>query len=192
MATQNEMMKYLNEGAEDKPALDQKQFRMVDWHMTFGAPIVITFLGIIFLYIFWGDKIAVAVFGVSLIAISGALLGIGLQGYVFDSSRDVLEYPFNRNIFRRQVRLSAIHDANCQVITKKHTNAIGDFGVNYNTISGNSRKPRRRTWTSKSFQVNLSGDFGARRLNFADKYKRDQFVSLLREYAPHVKITRWS
>lgn len=44
---------------------------------------------------------------------------------------------------------------------------------------------------TRRYFVNLSGGFGARRIAFHTKYKRDQFLSLLRAHAPDCRITRW-
>ncbi|MGY2811977.1 hypothetical protein ACVIHF_008707 [Bradyrhizobium sp. USDA 4506] len=43
--------------------------------------------------------------------------------------------------------------------------------------------------TTKRYFVNLSGNFGSRRIVFHTKNKRDQFLSLIRSFAPQVRIT---
>ncbi|MCC8971208.1 hypothetical protein [Bradyrhizobium brasilense] len=90
-----------------------------------------------------------------------------------------LSYPYY--FLRRTVRLSEISDANCQTYSKQVADLLSSI-----LLGGNRRK------TSKHYVVNLSGDFGARRIVFRSKYKRDQFLSLIRAFAPQVRITRWS
>jgi hypothetical protein len=48
---------------------------------------------------------------------------------------------------------------------------------------------RQTTPQSKRYIVNVSGEFGARRIILHSKYKRDQFLSLLRAFAPQCRIT---
>lgn len=105
------------------------------------------------------------------------------MGTVFDGSKDTLSYPMY--VLRRSIRLSEIRDANVQTITKpalQMTNTIiGLISVGQIKGLGNTRR----------LFVNLSGGFGARRIAFHTKYKRDQFLSLLRAHAPDCRITRW-
>jgi hypothetical protein len=86
--------------------------------------------------------------------------------------------------FRRSISLSKIDDANCQI--KMGTDDALSFAI----------KPLGHTPTDKSeskrYVVNMSGEFSAMRVIFHSKYKRDQFLSLLRSFAPQVRITRWS
>ena len=106
-----------------------------------------------------------------------------ILGIVFDAKRDRLSYP--RYIIRRAIRLSEIHDANSQTVTKpafQITNTIIGL-VSVGQIKG--------LGTTKRYFANLSGDFGSRRVVFHTKSKRDAFFSLLRRFAPDCRITRW-
>jgi hypothetical protein len=71
-------------------------------------------------------------------------------------------------VFQRTVRLSQIHDANCEFEYRK----FFDMPIQY-------------------YMVNLSGDFGMRQVTFVTKSRRDQFLSLLSRYAADCNITRW-
>jgi hypothetical protein len=107
-----------------------------------------------------------------------------IRGFAFNLKKDRLAFP--RHLFRRKVKLSAIHDANCQTATKpafQLTNTIIGL-VSVGQVKG--------LGNTKRYFVNLSGEFGTRRLIFHTKYKRDQFLSLLRRFAPHARITRWA
>jgi hypothetical protein len=77
--------------------------------------------------------------------------------------------------------LSGIHDANAQTINKRGVDVLASLG---------EKNPKHKT--VHHYNVNLSGDFGARRLMFRSKFKRDQFLSILRALRPSVRITRWS
>jgi hypothetical protein len=54
------------------------------------------------------------------------------------------------------------------------------------TNEGKTAKPQ------KLYIVNLSGEFGSRQARFMSKKRRDEFLSHLRQYAPHVRITRFA
>ena len=107
---------------------------------------------------------------------SPVVLFVQLWGYVFDQANDRLSYPLY--FMRRRLSLSELSDANCQSYSKR----LGTSGVDGSSASRTIRR----------YAVNLSGSFGARRVVFFSKYKRDQFLSLIRHFAPHVRITRWS
>jgi hypothetical protein len=102
-----------------------------------------------------------------------------LMGTYFNVTKDRLSYPYYA--WRLRLRLSGIHDANAQNINKRGfdlVRSIGEKNAKFKTIH--------------HYHVNLSGDFGARRLMFRSKYKRDQFLSILQDVRPDVRITRWS
>jgi hypothetical protein len=103
-----------------------------------------------------------------------------LIGYSIDTPQDRLAYP--RYFFRRRVRISEIHDANAQTITSRRKS-------DYGRIVGDTRPT---TTVSRTYQINLSGDFGLRHVAFSTKGRRDLFLSLLRQAVPTVRITRWS
>ncbi len=102
-----------------------------------------------------------------------------LMGTHFDVARDRLSYPYYA--WRLRLPLSGIHDANAQTISKRGVDVLASLG---------EKNPKHKT--VHHHHVNLSGDFGARRLMFRSKFKRDQFLSILRTIRPDVRITRWS
>jgi hypothetical protein len=101
------------------------------------------------------------------------------MGTYFNVARDRLSYPYYA--WRLRLPLSGIHDANAQTINKRGVDVLASLG---------EKNPKHKT--VHHYHVNLSGDFGARRLMFRSKFKRDQFLSILRSIRPDVRITRWS
>jgi hypothetical protein len=159
------------------------QARMRDWAQCWKAPV---FIGgtvfVISLIPFQGDARAVtAMIWVSL-SVALCTLLLQLRGIHFDRGADRLSYPMY--CFRRSTRLSEIDDANCQ--TRAGEDDPFSFVIR---LLGHTPADRSK---SKRYIVNLSGGFGARRVVFQSKYKRDQFLSLLRSFAPQARITRWS
>lgn len=151
---------------------------MVDWKQAGYSPIACFFTGIaiaVLLNVFNHQSLAGYGFLACIVA-SPIVLFIQLWGYVFDPVNDRLSYPLY--FIRRRLTLSGLSDANCQSYSRTQRTSGVDGSVA-------SRIIRR-------YAVNLSGSFGARRVVFFSKYKRDQFLSLVRGYAPHVRITRWT
>jgi hypothetical protein len=162
--------------------LDNSETRMIDWLQSWKAPV---FVGgavfVISMTFFLGNPAAInSMIWVSLLVAFWTLIG-QLRGIYFDRNTDKLSYPMF--FFRRSVHLSKIADANCQ--TK-----VGEDDPLSFVISLLGHTPTDQS-KSKRYIVNLSGDFGARRVIFHGKYKRDQFLSLLRKNAPQCRITRW-
>jgi hypothetical protein len=124
-----------------------------------------------------GPVIALCVF----IAVPWTIIS-QMRGIYFDDGADALSYRVY--FFRRSLRLSEIADANCQ--TKMAHDDPFSFVIN---MIGHHATDEPK---SKRYIVNLSGEVGARRVIFYSKYKRDQFLSLLRRFAPQCRITRWS
>lgn len=158
------------------------KFRMVDWfqslYMSFWGPVLLLIGSAFALHyapILGGIMIVAAPLSFPV------LLFVHLSGYLFDASHDRLTYPMY--IFRRRVTLSQIEDANCQTTFQRIRTDPGDFGGGRGQV---------KVRTVRRYIANLSGDFGARRVVFFSKYKRDQFLSRLRHYAPQARITRWS
>ena len=116
----------------------------------------------------------------AIIAIPTSIV-VSLMGTVFDPAKNSLTYPVY--VFRRSIPLNGIRSANCQNYTHKTES-------NYAKLA--DARSKATVLYSKSYAVNLSGDFESRRLVFNSKYKRDQFLSYLRDYAPRCRITRWS
>jgi hypothetical protein len=160
------------------------QFRMIDWLQCWKTP---AFFGIASVLIpmmaFQGSPTAMdtAIFGCLLASVPWAIVS-QLRGLYFDRGADKLSYPLY--FFRRSVRLSEIADANCQ--TKPGHD--DPFSILVGLIGLRATDDPR----SKRYIVNLSGDFGARRIVLHSKYKRDQFLSLVRSFAPECRITRWT
>lgn len=156
--------------------------RMVDWLQSWKSPILVggTFF-VISLFFVHGNAEAVnrMIWVSSLVALW--TLSCQLRGVYFDRNADKLSYPMF--FFRRSVHLSKIADANCQ--TKVGEDDPFSFVIR---LLGHTPTEQSQ---SKRYIVNLSGEFGARRVIFHGKYKRDQFLSLLRRNAPQCRITRW-
>lgn len=155
--------------------------RMIDWLQSWKAP---AFIGgtvfVVSLFFVHGNAAAVnRMIWVSLLVAFWTLIG-QLLGIYFDQAADKLSYPML--FFRRSIHLSQIADANCQ--TKVGEDDPFSFVIR---LLGHTPTDKSQ---SKRYIVNLSGDFGARRVIFHGKYKRDQFLSLLRRYAPQCRITR--
>ncbi|HKU08838.1 MAG TPA: hypothetical protein VJR30_22450 [Bradyrhizobium sp.] len=196
----------LSAGADDdKDDLDdEEQFetapprqavRMVDWLQCIKLPVGLIFspLIIIVALLFFVElspralsksQVDAIFYSSFALALLGPISFIAqIRGFAFNGEQDRLSFP--RYVLRRSIRLSEIHDANCQTTTKpafQITNTIIGL-VSVGNIKG--------LGTTKRYFVNLSGDFGARRIVFHTKYKRDQFLSLLRGFAPQCRITRW-
>jgi len=108
-----------------------------------------------------------------------AWLIVQSQGTVMNSGDRTLRFP--TAVWRRTVSLDDIHDANCQVVYKTALISIIDA----------FNKPKRQSRPKRQYAVNLSGEFGSRQLRFGSKKRRDQFLSVLREYT-HCRVTRWT
>jgi hypothetical protein len=102
-------------------------------------------------------------------------------GTTMDLRSGCLSFP--SVLWRRSVSLDQIHDANCQVVYR------GGLASLNNVLD--SSGSRRRPPAVRQYAVNLSGAFGSRQVRFASKKRRDQFLSLLRQFT-HCRITRWS
>ena len=162
---------------------------MIDWLQCAKLPVMLAAFGTI-LIVYAIKSPEARALAIIVIPIAIALLGLGLfalvtqlRGFLFNGRQDSLSYPLT--VFRRQVQISDIRDANCQTITKPA------FHITNTIIGLVSVGQVKGLGTTKRYIVNMSGEFGARRVIFHTKYKRDQFLSLLRSFAPHVRITRW-
>ncbi len=159
--------------------------RMVDWQRAFILGSSILLLLFVCLVILSGKVKAhqneeVAMFGLaalSLLILSPILLRTHFLGFAFNSKSDRLTYP--TILFRRSIALSEIHDADGQYLGELKFPGMSDTttGKDYPTII-------------RRYAINLSGEFGSRQLKFWSRKKRDQFLSLLRSYAPECRITR--
>jgi len=179
------------DNAADPNNAGKSKVRMIDWiyglQITIAAPLACflivlvggvaldstapTYARIIAPWIAWPALLA--------IVLSGPLAFlVNFMGYVFDPANDVLTYP--AILFRRSIAVSGIKDANAQTISSKHTIDLGPA----------AEKNRQRTILRRLYRVNVSGDFGVRIMRFGARYKRDQFLSILREAAPNCRVTR--
>jgi hypothetical protein len=161
--------------------------RMVDWLQCCKLPLLFT---VIFGFTVYSHLTNSKASGEAFPLLSFAIfVPIGLfavvsqlSGFLFDEAKDRLSYPMY--IFRRSVPLSEIDDANCETISKPAFRAT-------NTIIGVLSGHQFKAGKTKRYIVNISGEFGSRRIILHTKQKRDQFLSLLHAYAPHCRITRW-
>ncbi|WP_315795692.1 hypothetical protein [Bradyrhizobium sp. SZCCHNRI3043] len=155
--------------------------RIIDWVKVFTTPVLIAFnAAIVFVVLAetLSPTFGMVGFAVVPIALVSALTS-HLMGTHFNVSGDRLSYPYFA--WRLGLPLSGIHDANAQTINKRGVDVLASLG---------ETNPKYKT--VHHYHVNLSGDFGARRLMFRSKFKRDQFLSILRTIRPDVRITRWS
>jgi len=155
--------------------------RIVDWLKVCTTPVLIAFnASIVFvgLAATLSPTFGMIGFVVVPIAFVSALTS-HLMGTHFNVPGDRLSYPYFA--WRLGLPLSGIHDANAQTINKRGVDVLASLG---------EKNPKYKT--VHHYHVNLSGDFGARRLMFRSKFKHDQFLSILRTIRPDVRITRWS
>ena len=188
------------EEEQDGTASAKGKTRIVDWLQCCKLPVALSVVGFLVLYSVTGDlrsgsksmadfipktreDAAIASLLVVYLIVGPLAVWAQLMGTVFDRQRDTLSYPMY--VLRRSVRLSEIRDANAQTVTKPA------FQITNTVIGLISVGQIKGLGNTKRYFVNLSGEFGARRIAFHTKYKRDQFLSLLRVYAPDCRITRW-
>lgn len=168
--------------------------RMRDWVQAFTLPfelIIATILGLLtapvaLLVVGNSDPIlrwnvVVIVLVVGVLSVFGALWA-QFAGIHFDATRDKLIFPTYS--IRRTISLSEISDANSEFVSGG--TILGRIFGNMARASGNYKGKQARMYV-----VNLSGEFGSRQVRFLSKRRRDQFLSLLRRYAPHARITRF-
>jgi hypothetical protein len=165
-------------------AQSARTIRFIDWEKAIqtliALPAAVFAAAMLAGPIFHDSRWVVVVLLVVVLTSGIAALVAELQGYVFEPSNDRFSYP--RYLVRRHVAISAIYDANCQTITTRRTSKPGEVIGDKTSIKSISR----------SYNVNLSGQFGLRHLAFSNKGRRDYFLSTLRQVAPKVRITRWS
>jgi hypothetical protein len=166
---------------DDVDQIPMESNRIVDWLKVCTAPVLIAFNASIVVVALAGTlspTFGMIGFVVVPIAFASALAS-HLMGTNFNVSGDRLSYPYFA--WRLGLPLSGIHDANAQTINKRGVDVLASLG---------EKNPKYKT--VHHHHVNLSGDFGSRRLMFRSKFKRDQFLSILRTIRPDVRITRWS
>jgi hypothetical protein len=155
--------------------------RIVDWVKVCTTPILIGFNASI-VFVALGATLSPTLGTIGFVVVPIAFISAltsHLMGTQFDVSGDRLSYPYFA--WRLGLPLSGIHDANAQTVNKRGVDVLASLG---------EKNPKHKT--VHHYHVNLSGDFGARRLMFRSKFKRDQFLSILRAIRPNVRITRWS
>jgi hypothetical protein len=155
--------------------------RIVDWLKVCTTPVLIAFnAAIVFVALAATLSPTFGMIGFVVVPIAFvSALTSHLMGTHFNVLGDRLSYPYFA--WRLGLPLSGIHDANAQTINKRGVDVLASLG---------EKNPKYKT--VHHYHVNLSGDFGARRLMFRSKFKRDQFLSILRTIRPDVRITRWS
>jgi hypothetical protein len=162
--------------------------RLIDWVKVFTTPVLVTFN--IFMisitlaitsdqthFSILGKLAQFGLFAVPIVFVSSLISQ--LLGTCFNIQNDRLSYPYYA--WRLRLKLSEIRDANAQTLNKRALDIPASLG---------EKNPKFKIVSH--YHVNLSGDFGARRLMFRSKFKRDQFLSILRAVLPGVRITRWS
>ncbi|WP_375762481.1 hypothetical protein ACE10W_37280 [Bradyrhizobium sp. B025] len=171
-----------NEDTEDDvDQIPMVSNRIVDWLKVCTTPVLIAFnASIVFVGLAGTLSPTFGMIGFVVVPIAFvSALTSHLMGTHFNVSGDRLSYPYFA--WRLGLPLSSIHDANAQTINKRGVDVLASLG---------EKNPKYKT--VHHYQVNLSGEFGARRLMFRSKFKRDQFLSILRTIRPDVRITRWS
>jgi hypothetical protein len=160
---------------------DVEQNRIVDWLKVCTTPVLIAFnAAIVFVALAATLSPTFGMIGFAVVPIAFvSALTSHLMGTHFNVLGDRLSYPYFA--WRLGLPLSGIHDANAQTINKRGVDVVASLG---------EKNPKYKT--VHHYHVNLSGDFGARRLMFRSKFKRDQFLSILRTIRPDVRVTRWS
>lgn len=155
--------------------------RIVDWLKVCTTPVLIAFnAAIVFVALAATLSPTFGMIGFVVVPIAFvSALTSHLMGTHFNVPGDRLSYPYFA--WRLGLPLSGIHDANAQTINKRGVDFVASLG---------EKNPKYKT--VHHYHVNLSGDFGARRLMFRSKFKRDQFLSILRTIRPDVRVTRWS
>lgn len=179
-------LKIKSESIENENSIANKvgaEYRMIDWIKAFstviGAIILLPLAWIFANVIFHSPFISMIILSLLILLVPITAI-VQFKGYLFDVARDALSYPVY--VYRRTIPISEIRNANCQTISGRSTSDPG-------RIIGESRPI---TSHYKYYLVNVSGDFGVRPITFGAKYKRDQFLSILRMVAPQCRITRWS
>lgn len=155
--------------------------RIVDWLKVCTTPVLIAFnAAIVFVALAATLSPTFGMIGLVVVPIVFvSALTSHLLGTHFNVPGDRLSYPYFA--WRLGLPLSGIHDANAQTINKRGVDVLASLG---------EKNPKYKT--VHHYHVNLSGEFGARRLMFRSKYKRDQFLSILRTIRADVRVTRWS
>jgi hypothetical protein len=166
---------------DDVDQIPMESDRIVDWLKVCTSPVLIAFnASIIFVALGATLSATLGTIGFVLVPIAFvSALTSHLMGTHFNVSGDRLSYPYFA--WRLGLPLSGIQDANAQTINKRGVDVLASLG---------EKNPKYKT--VHHYHVNLSGEFGARRLMFRSKFKRDQFLSILRMIRPDVRITRWS
>jgi hypothetical protein len=173
----------------------QARHRIVDWVQVITVPVEL--LGVLIctvlllpIIIAWIKPPTTVGLFILIILPGGVLVGLicaiyaQLAGIMFDPAKDLLVIPAYS--IRRRIRISEIRDANSEFAPRGTFFGAAMAAVARATNDGKTAKPQ------KLYIVNLSGTFGSRQARFMSKKRRDQFLSDLRQYAPHVKITRFA
>lgn len=171
--------------ATQSQARTYPEVKIRDWKRTFS--IFMSYFGIIFV----SGTFAIGTTSLLVIpAIAAVLLPFALVTQIKGvhlSRNGVLRSPrpFPPFIGRVTTHLHAVSDANAEFFTRKNFGAVA--------LTMLDKKSRRSDIKNERFYcVNLSGQFGTRTIKFQEKRKRDQLLSVLRDTAPHIRVSRWS
>jgi hypothetical protein len=174
--------------------ISAKKLRMIDWiralKLIAVVPIIWIICALVVGFITPKQNVPLLMQSAIIIALISIpiTLVVNFMGYVFDPARNRLSYPVY--VYRRSIPLSEITDANCEMIVKEHRilNAFNkSFGATYD-----GKRLYRKTGPARIYAVDVSGEFGVRQMRFGAKYKRNQFLGLLRKTVPQCRITRWT
>lgn len=181
-----------NEVQQSANPVPIKKIRMIDWiyaaRLTIFTPLwCIVWLVAGKIAITDAPQFAFAIFCLIPLTILATplILVVNLIGYVFDIAKDTLTYPVF--FFRRSIPISQMQDANSATITTERTYDTSSLA----RAAGDFSPKRPQTVIQRKYVVYVSGDFGARVMRFGARYKRDQFLSIVRGVAPQCRITRY-
>jgi hypothetical protein len=98
-----------------------------------------------------------------------------IQGISISRDSDFVKFPYY--LWRTKIKLREIADINMEYAD--------------HPLLALAFANRQKSRAAKTYNANLSGDFGRRRIRFFTKGARDEFLSVMRKYS-NAKITRWS
>ena len=184
----NERQPRIENDQNARPLQATRRIRMLDWIYALKIVATVLLLCVIMLFILAGSPYGALVILLAIFTIPLCMI-VNFMGYVFDPANDALRYPVF--LIWCSIRLSQIKDVNAETITTSHTAEAGTLGnIDLGRLAGSSKIGPSRTVQRHRHLVTLSGDFGVRVMRFGARYKRDQFLSILRSQAPRIRITR--
>jgi hypothetical protein len=156
--------------------------RVIDWYRAISlttSPVIIA----VVLSSATADPKSAQSFSAAVCFLAIWLGWVHFSGTIFDVKNDTLTFP--TFLFRRSISLSQIRDANAATLTRT-------YKIPNMALAGGGSGPKTQTVVHRIYAVNLSGNFGGRQLTLWSRKRRDQFLSVLRDVRPEVRITRWA